>query len=107
MSNQQLIHTLVSVPVLSEQMTETAPNVSTVFKDLQRILFFRMIFAVMVKLAVNAIGRPSGMKATATLTQSTISKGTLIHAGYLMRRYEALNDRQRVFPEAGRLGGWD
>lgn len=94
MSNRPLIHTLVSVPVLSEQITETAPNVSTVFKDLQRILFFRMIFAVMVKLAVSAIGRPSGMKATATLTQSTISKGTLIHPGYLMRRYEALSNRQ-------------
>lgn len=104
MSNQPFIHTLVSVPVLSEQMTETAPNVSTVFRDLQRILFFRMIFAVMVKLAVNAIGRPSGMKATATLTQSTISKGTLIQFGYLMRRYEALSNRQRVFPEAGKLG---
>ncbi len=104
MSNQPFIHTLVSVPVLSEQMTETAPNVSTVFRDLQRILFFRMIFAVMVKLAVNAIGRPSGMKATATLTQSTISKGTLIQLGYLMRRYEALSNRQRVYPEAGKLG---
>lgn len=104
MSNQQFIHTLVSVPVLSEQMTDTAPSVSTVFRDLQRILFFRMILAVMVKLAVNAMGRPSGMKATATLTQSTMSKGTLIHFGYLMRRYEALSNRQRVFPRAWEVG---
>jgi hypothetical protein len=75
------LHTLVSVPVLSEQMTLTDPRVSTVFKDLQRILFFRMRFAVIVSDAVNAIGRPSGMKAMATETQSTISVGTLIQSG--------------------------
>ena len=71
----------MSVPVLSEQMTLTAPRVSTVFKDLQRILFLRMRLAVMVRDAVNAIGRPSGMKAIATETQSTISVGTLIQEG--------------------------
>jgi hypothetical protein len=73
--------TFVRVPVLSEQMTDTAPSVSTVFKDLQRILFLRMRLAVMVRLAVKAIGRPSGMKAIATLTQSTIRVGTLIQSG--------------------------
>jgi hypothetical protein len=31
--------------------------------------------------AVTAIGRPSGMKATATLTQSTINVGTLMKDG--------------------------
>jgi hypothetical protein len=62
-------------------MTVTAPSVSTVLSDLQRILFRRMIFAVIVKVAVKAMGRPSGMKATATLTQSTINEGTEIQPG--------------------------
>jgi hypothetical protein len=62
-------------------MTDTAPRVSTVFKDLQRILFLRIRLAVMVRLAVKAIGRPSGIKAIATLTQSTIRVGTLIQPG--------------------------
>lgn len=74
-------NTFVSVPVLSEQITDTAPRVSTVFKDLQRILFLRMRLAVIVRLADKAIGRPSGMKAIATLTQSTIRVGTLIQSG--------------------------
>lgn len=74
-------HTFVKVPVLSEQMTETAPRVSTVFKDLHRILFLRMRLAVIVRLAVKAMGRPSGMKAIATLTQSIIKAGTLIQSG--------------------------
>ena len=73
--------TFVNVPVLSEQITETAPNVSTVFKDLHKILFLLMRFAVMVRLAVKAIGKPSGIKAIATLTQSTINVGTLIQPG--------------------------
>jgi hypothetical protein len=46
---------------LSEQMTETEPSVSTVFKDLHRILFFLMMFATMVRDVVRAIGRPSGI----------------------------------------------
>lgn len=74
------LQTLVKVPVLSQQMTHTAPRVSTVFKDLHKILFFLMRFAVIVKLAVRAMGRPSGMKAIATLTQSTIKVGTLIQS---------------------------
>lgn len=45
---------------MSEQITLTEPSVSTVLRDLQRILFLRMIFAVMVKDAVSAMGRPSG-----------------------------------------------
>lgn len=74
-------HTLVKVPVLSEQMTDTAPKVSTVFRDLHRILFFLMILAVIVKLIVSAMGSPSGINAVATLTQSTIRVGTLIQSG--------------------------
>jgi hypothetical protein len=69
------------VPVLSEQMTETDPSVSTVLRDLHRILFLRIMFALMVKLAVRAMGRPSGMKAMATDTQATIRVGTLIQSG--------------------------
>ena len=63
---------LVRVPVLSEQITETAPRVSTVLSDLQRILFFLMMLATIVKLVVKAMGKPSGMKATAQLTHDTI-----------------------------------
>jgi hypothetical protein len=82
----------VRVPVLSEQITLTDPRVSTVFNDLQRILFWRMILAVIVKEAVKAIGRPSGMKAIATETQSTIRVGTLIQLGWDLRRYAALGN---------------
>lgn len=78
--------TMVRVPVLSEHITLTEPSVSTVFNDLQRILFLRMIFAVIVKEAVKAIGRPSGIKAMATETQSTIRVGTLIQSGWDLRR---------------------
>lgn len=56
-----LFPTRVNVPVLSVQITETAPRVSTVFKDLQRTLFFFSKLAVIVKLEVTAIGRPSGI----------------------------------------------
>lgn len=73
--------TLVSVPVLSEQMTDTEPSVSTVLSDLHRILFLRIILALMVRLAVRAMGRPSGMKATATDTHETMRVGTLIQSG--------------------------
>ena len=73
--------TLVRVPVLSEQMTETDPRVSTVFSDLQRILFFFIMLATTVKLVVMAMGRPSGINATAQETQLTIKSGTLIHSG--------------------------
>ena len=73
--------TLVNVPVLSEQMTETEPKVSTVLSDLHRILFFFIKFAVMVKEDVTAMGRPSGMYAMATLTQLTMRADTLIQSG--------------------------
>lgn len=73
--------TLVRVPVLSEQITLTAPSVSTVFKLLQSTSFFLMMLAVIVREAVTAIGRPSGMNATATETQSTMSVGTDIQDG--------------------------
>lgn len=84
-------HTAVRVPVLSEQITETEPRVSTVFNDLHKILFFRIMLALMVRLAVRATGRPSGMKATATDTQSTIKVGTLIQSGCDFRSHAALS----------------
>lgn len=67
------VTTLVNVPVLSEQINVTEPNVSTVARDLQRILFFFITAAVIVRQVVRAIGKPSGMNATATLTQLTIN----------------------------------
>ena len=86
----QIDHTLVKVPVLSEQMTDTAPNVSTVLRDLHKTLFLRIKLAVIVRLAVKAIGSPSGIKAIATLTQSTINVGTLIQEGWSLRSQPAL-----------------
>jgi hypothetical protein len=73
--------TFVNVPVLSEHITDTAPKVSTVLRDLQRTLFFRIRFAVIVRLEVSATGRPTGRKAIATLTQSTIRVGIFIQPG--------------------------
>lgn len=83
--------TSVRVPVLSEQMTETEPRVSTVFRDLHRTLCFRIRFAVIVRPAVNAIGKPSGMNAMATLTQSTIRVGTLIQSGWTLLSHAPLS----------------
>ena len=82
--------TWVNVPVLSEQMTETDPSVSTVLSDLQRIFCLRIMLALMVMLAVNATGKPSGMKATPTETQEMIRLGTLIHPGWSFRSHAAL-----------------
>jgi hypothetical protein len=62
-------------------MTETEPKVSTVLRDLQRTLFFLIICALIVMLAVRATGNPSGIKATATETQLMIKFGTLIQFG--------------------------
>ena len=62
-------------------MTETEPRVSTVFKDLHNTWLLFIILAVIVKEAVKAIGKPSGTKATATVTISTIKPATLIHSG--------------------------
>ena len=56
-----IILTRVKVPVLSVHISVTDPSVSTVFRDLQRTLFFFIKFAAIVKLAVTAIGRPSGI----------------------------------------------
>lgn len=86
----QDILTLVRVPVLSEHIVLTDPRVSTVLRDLHRILFFFMMLAVIVRLAVTAIGRPSGMNATATLTQSTINMETVIQLGWSLRSHVAL-----------------
>lgn len=52
--------TCANVPVLSEQMTDTRLSVSTMLRDLQRILFLRIMLALMVMLAVNATGSPWG-----------------------------------------------
>ena len=57
-----------------------------------------MMLAVIVKEAVKAIGRPSGMKAIATETQSTIRVATLIQLGWTLRRYAALGNLERVCP---------
>ncbi len=57
-------------------MTDTAPKVSIVLRDLHSIMDLRIKVAVMVRLAVSAIGSSSGIKAMATLTQSIISVGT-------------------------------
>lgn len=82
--------TCVSVPVLSEQMTETDPSVSTVLSDLQRIFCLRIMLALMVMLAVSATGKPSGIKATATETQDMMRLGTLIQPGWSFRNHVAL-----------------
>lgn len=47
----------VSVPVVSEQMTDIAPSVSTVLSNLQSTLFLRIMLALRVRLAVSATGR--------------------------------------------------
>lgn len=83
--------TWVSVPVLSEQIIETDPSVSTVLSDLHRILFFRIMLALMVMLAVKATGKPSGMNATATETQEMIRLGTLIQLGYCFLSHAPLS----------------
>lgn len=88
--------TFVNVPVLSEQMTETEPSVSTVFKLLHKILFLRMMLAVMVRVEVTAIGRPSGINAMATDTQDTMSVGTEIQSGYFLRIYPAQTATRRT-----------
>lgn len=94
-------------------MTETDPRVSTVFSDLQRILFFLMMFATMVKDVVNAIGKPSGMttksqysarvsksdqysQATAADTQLTIKSGTSIQFGCDFRSQAAHRTTMRT-----------
>lgn len=71
-------------------MTETVPRVSTVLSDLHRILFFFIMLAAMVRLAVVATGRPSGMKAMATETQEMIRFGTLIQPGWSRLSHAAL-----------------
>jgi hypothetical protein len=71
-------------------MTDTEPRLSTVLRDLQRILFLRIMLALMVMLAVTATGRPSGMKATATETQEMMRLETLIQPGCSRRSQAAL-----------------
>jgi hypothetical protein len=56
----------VRVPVLLEYITLIDLRVSIVFNDLYRILFWCIMLAVIVKEAIKAIRRPSGIKAIAT-----------------------------------------
>lgn len=56
------------------------------------------MLAVIVRLAVTAIGNPSGIKAMATLTQLTMSAGTEIQPGWFLRRYAALTKVSRGLP---------
>jgi hypothetical protein len=80
-ANLKQNNTPVKVPVLSEQITDTAPNVSTVLSDLHNTWLRLIIFAVIVSEAVSAMRRPSGTKATATVTMSMISPAMLIQFG--------------------------
>uniref|UniRef100_A0A1W7R717 Putative secreted protein n=1 Tax=Aedes albopictus TaxID=7160 RepID=A0A1W7R717_AEDAL len=63
-----VISFLVMVPVLSEQITVTQPNVSTVgsFLTMQLRLAIRM--TPRANVTVTTMGKPSGMAATAKLT---------------------------------------
>jgi hypothetical protein len=54
----------------------------------------------MVRPAVIEIGRPSGMKAIATLTQLTMRVGTLIKSGCSFRRNVALSEVSRCIAVA-------
>ena len=63
-----LIMLVVSVPVLSEQMTVVQPSVSTLGRE-RTMAFLRAIFMVpSARHVVTTAGRPSGMAATASAT---------------------------------------
>lgn len=59
---------MVSVPVLSEQMTEVQPRVSTEGRDLTIAFFLAIRRVPKAKQVVITAGRPSGMAATAKAT---------------------------------------
>ena len=57
------------VPVLSEQMTETEPSVSTSFSDFTKTFFFARRFAANDNPTLIVSGRPSGTFARMMQTQ--------------------------------------
>ena len=59
---------VVSVPVLSEQMTEVQPSVSTDGKLLTMAFFLAILLVPRARQVVMTAGRPSGMAATARAT---------------------------------------
>ena len=64
----QDIWLVVRVPVLSEQMTEVQPKVSTEGNERTIEFFLAMRFVPKAKQVVMTAGRPSGMAATARAT---------------------------------------
>jgi len=61
----------VRVPVLSEQITVTAPKVSIISKLLTRTLFFNILLAVNVSATVNSGKSPSGTLDTTIPIKNT------------------------------------
>ena len=59
---------VVKVPVLSEQMTEVQPSVSTEGRLRTIEFFFAILRVPSAKQVVITAGRPSGMAATANAT---------------------------------------
>lgn len=59
---------VVNVPVLSEQITEVQPKVSTDGSDLTMAFFFAILLVPKAKQVVITAGKPSGMAATARAT---------------------------------------
>lgn len=59
---------VVNVPVLSEQMTEVQPKVSTDGSDLTMAFFLAILLVPKAKQVVMTAGKPSGMAATARAT---------------------------------------
>ena len=59
---------MVSVPVLSEQITDVQPKVSTEGSDLTMAFFLAMRLVPKAKQVVITAGRPSGIAATANAT---------------------------------------
>ena len=59
---------MVRVPVLSEQITEVQPRVSTEGKDLTIAFFFAIRRVPKARQVVITAGKPSGMAATVSVT---------------------------------------